>query len=118
MRHHDKTRKFNRESGQRLALMRTLVGSLILREKIKTTEAKAKSLRPIIEKMVTRAKVDSVANRRLLAERLGGPARLKKLFEVIGPRYAKRAGGYTRIIKLAPRLGDGSKMAIIEFVQE
>lgn len=116
MKHHKKARKLGRKTGQREALLRTLAGSLILRERIKTTEAKAKELRPFIEKIVTKAKTDSVAKRRLVLEVIGGGQRIEKLFKVIGPRYIERAGGYTRIIKLPARLGDGSKMALIEFV--
>jgi large subunit ribosomal protein L17 len=116
MKHHKTARKLGRKTGQREALLRTLAGSLILRDRIKTTEAKAKELRPFIEKIVTKAKVDTVAKRRLVIEVLGGGQRLEKLFKVVGPRYVDRNGGYTRIIKLPARLGDGSKMAIIEFV--
>ncbi|MEK7091730.1 MAG: 50S ribosomal protein L17 [Patescibacteria group bacterium] len=116
MKHHKHTSKLGRETGQRKALMRTLAGSLFSREKIRTTEAKAKALRPFAEKVITKAKVDTVANRRLVIEVLGGPKSLDKLFKEIGPRYLKRAGGYLRITKLAPRGGDASKMAIIELV--
>lgn len=116
MKHHKNTSKLGRETSQRTALMRTLAGSLFSREKIKTTEAKAKALRPFAEKVITKAKTDTVANRRLVIEILGSPKSLEKLFKTIGPRYATRPGGYLRIAKLAPRAGDASKMAIIELV--
>jgi len=116
MRHHNINRKFGREAGQRKALMRSLAEALIKHGKIKTTEAKAKELRPLVEKMVTRAKTNTLTSRRLLISRLGKEAQVKELLEIIAPRYLKRAGGYTRITKLAPRQSDGSKMAVIEFV--
>ena len=116
MKHHQTARKLGRKTGQRTALLRTLAGSLIFRDRIKTTEAKAKELRPFIEKIVTKAKEDTVSKRRLVIEILGGGQRLDKLFKVIGPRYVDRPGGYTRVLKLPARQGDGSKMAIIEFV--
>ena len=98
-------------------LLSSLALNLIVRGKIKTTEAKAKELRPYIEKMVTRAKSDTVANRRVLVARLSNRKReTKKLFEVIAPKYVDQAGGYTRILKMGPRKSDSAKMAIIEFV--
>lgn len=117
MKHQKKGRKFNRVKKVRTALMRSLAGNLILKEKIKTTEPKAKELRPYVEKLVTKARTDTVANRRLLNEKLGNTRQLNKLFKEIGPRYKERAGGYTRITKLPNRVSDGSPMAIIEFVQ-
>ena len=116
MRHHNTNRKFGRETGQRAALMRSLAEALIKNNKIKTTEAKAKELRPMVEKMVTRAKTNTLASRRLLISRLKNEAGVKNLMETIAPRYVKRLGGYTRITKLPPRKSDGSKMAVIEFV--
>jgi len=95
--------------------MKSLAFNLVAKEKIKTTEARAKELRPFIEKFVTRAKKDNLANRRLLIARLGQQT-AKKLFEKIAPKYKDKNGGYTRIIKLSLRKGDASKMAIIEFV--
>lgn len=89
--------------------------SLIRDEKIKTTEAKAKELRPNIEKLITKAKKDTLANRRVAISRIGTVA-TGKLFKDIAPRYENRAGGYTRIVKLGKRAGDASPMAIIEFV--
>jgi large subunit ribosomal protein L17 len=84
--------------------------------KIETTEAKAKELRPLVEKLVTRAKKPSIANRRLLVSRTGSVSATAKLMRDIAPKYSTRKGGYTRVIKLAPARGDGSKRAIIEFV--
>src|SRR3989344_5279278 len=115
MRHHNTNRKFGRGKTQRQALLNSLVFNLIVREKIKTTLPKAKELRPVIEKLVTTAKVDTVAKRRAVIEKLGGHKReVKKLFEVIAPKYADRKGGYTRILKLGRRLADAAPMAIIE----
>lgn len=96
--------------------MRSLMKSLIMHERISTTEAKAKELRPMIEKLVTHAKSDTVAARRLVASRLGedGVA-VKKLFSAIAPRFSGRTGGYTRIVKRAPR-ADGRRTAYIAFV--
>ena len=116
MKHHKAIRKFGRTTDARQALIRSLACSLILREKIRTTEAKAKELRPYIEKMVTRGRKDDMFTRRLLVSRLGNESATKKLVETIAPRYKERQGGYTRIVKLTPRQGDASKMAIIEFV--
>ncbi len=114
---HSTNRKFGRVRRQRVALMRGLARSLILHEKIKTTEAKAKSLRPMVEKLVTRAKEDSVHNRRVLSSKLGNdPLIVKKLIEEIAPKHKDRNGGYTRITKVADRLADARKNAIIEFV--
>ena len=97
--------------------MESLASNLIVRGKIRTTEAKAKELRPFIEKLVTRAKVDTVANRRLVSARIGNKvAETKKLFEKIAVNYTDRKGGYTRILKLNPRKSDGAQMAVIEFV--
>ena len=115
MRHHDNKRKFGREKNQRIALLKSLAYSLIVRGKIRTTEAKAKELRPFVEKLVTMGKSDTVANRRLLEARAGKTV-AQKLVTNISKNYVDRAGGYTRITKLVPRKTDGAKMAIIEFV--
>lgn len=118
MRHHNTKRKFGRSKTQKKALMNSLALNLIVREKIKTTEPKAKELRPFIEKIVTRAKIDSIANRRFISSKLQNRKReIKKLFETVAPRYKDRKGGYTRVLKLHPRKSDGAKMAIIEFVK-
>jgi large subunit ribosomal protein L17 len=117
MKHHDNVRKFGREKNARVALMRSLVRALILHEQIETTEAKAKELRPMIEKLVTRSRIDSVANRRLVASRISNEDKvLKKLFETIAPRYKDRAGGYTRIVRTGRRGNDARSLAIISFV--
>ena len=116
MRHQKTGKKFSRKIGVRKALLRSLMSNLILKEKITTTETKAKETRRLIGKLVTKAKVDTVANRKLVTENLGSPLRVNKLFKEIGPRYAERAGGYTRITKLPKRTSDGSSMAVIEFV--
>jgi large subunit ribosomal protein L17 len=117
MRHHDANRKFGRENNARTALMKGLAASLFLHERILTTEAKAKELRPNVEKMITKAKNPTLANRRnLLSGLYNNTEVVNKLVESIAPRYAERAGGYTRITKLVPRKGDASPMAVIEFV--
>tara|TARA_Y100000310_G_scaffold345182_1_gene462432 strand:- start:2529 stop:2879 length:351 start_codon:yes stop_codon:yes gene_type:complete len=116
MRHQKQGRKFNRDANQRRALKKSQARSLILTGRITTTEAKAKELRPYIEKLVTRAKKDSVFNRRILTVRIGSVAAVKKLIDEVAPKYKDRDGGYTRIAKLPPRQGDGGSIAIIEFV--
>jgi len=115
MRHHNTNRKFGRETNQRRALMKALAVSLIRSEKIKTTEAKAKELRPFIEKLITKAKSGMLAQRRIVAAKVGS-SYSKKLFDKIAPKYKDRTGGYTRIIKMPARKSDGSKIAIIEFI--
>lgn len=116
MKHHQSTRKLGRKAGPRRALLRGLMVSLIRDEKIKTTEAKAKELRPAIERLVTKAKKDTLANRRVVISRTGSTRATGKLFKDIAPRYADRNGGYTRVIKAERRAGDASPMAVIEFV--
>ena len=117
MRHHNSKRKFGRVRKVRNALVNSLACNLIVREKIKTTLPKAKELRPFIEKLVTRAKGNKVATKRLIIGKLGGRAReVKKLFDVLAPRYKDKTGGYTRILKLGARVSDGAPMAVIEFV--
>lgn len=117
MKHIRKGKTLGRKAGPRRALLKNLAASLILYEKIKTTEAKAKLVRPLVEKMVTRAKTDNLHNRRELIRRLPTENSVKKLLEVLGPRYKDRRGGYIRIIKLSPRQSDGAKMVQIEFVK-
>ncbi|MCR4311546.1 MAG: 50S ribosomal protein L17 [Candidatus Taylorbacteria bacterium] len=116
MRHHNNVRKFGRTSGGRRALLKSLALSLVVHKKIVTTEAKAKELRPFIEKLVTRAKNPSIASRKLLISRLGVAKGVTELMKNIAPKYEKRSGGYTRIVKMQRRLTDGSAMAMIEFV--
>lgn len=117
MRHHNKNRKFGREKGPRKALLSSLALSLILRNRIKTTEAKAKELRPYMEKIVTQAVTGTLSSKRLVVAKLQNQKKeVKKLFDEIAPKYKEVKGGYTRIIKMPRRLSDGSKMAMIEFV--
>lgn len=117
MRHHDKNRKFGRKKNGRVAFLRGLVLSLIKKEKIKTTEARAKEIKSVVEKIITRGKTDTLANRRLLLARLYNQnTAVKKVFEEIAPRYKGRSGGYIRITKLAPRKSDGARLAYIEFI--
>ena len=117
MRHGNNKRKFGRVRKVRKALINSLTLNLIVRGKIKTTEAKAKELRPFVEKLVTRAKGGSSATRRLIIAKLWGRrSEVAKLFEVIAPKYKDRNGGYTRVLKLGARRSDGAPMAIIEFV--
>lgn len=116
MRHQNANRKLGRETKQRGALLKSLANSLILNGKITTTEPKAKELRPHTEKLVTTAKSGTVAARRLISSRIGDPKAVKKLVEEIAPKYKERAGGYTRVVKLGHRAGDGTSMATIEFV--
>lgn len=115
MKHHKKQRKLGREKGQRAALLRSLARSLVLKGRIKTTEARAKEMRPLVEKMITRGRTPTLANRRMLVAQLHDAGAVSKL---IGKAegYRARAGGYLRITKMGKRLGDGSPMAIIEFV--
>lgn len=117
MRHHNANRKFGRERNQRKALLKALAVALIDKEKIKTTQAKAKEIRPYVEKLVTRGKAGTLATRRVLISRIGNPKLVKKIVEELAPRYADRKGGYTRITKLPVRIKDGSPMAQIEFVK-
>lgn len=117
MRHHNNIRKFGRTAAQRRALLSSLASNMITRKKIQTTEAKAKELRPFIEKLVTGAKSNTLPARRLLIKKLAGRSdAAKKLIDDIAPSYGNRSGGYTRIIKLGNRESDGSPMAMIEFV--
>ena len=116
MRHHNKNKKFGRVKTQRNALLRSLSCALIRDEKIVTTETKAKALRPLIEKMVTHAKSDTVSSRRFVNSKVANEDLTNKLFTEIAPKYQKRNGGYTRIVKLPIRKSDASKMAQIEFV--
>ena len=118
MRHKVAGRTFNRDTNARKALFIGLAKNLIEKEQIKTTLPKAKDLRGVVEKLITRAKVDTVANRRLTAAELGNGSEktVKKLFAVLGPRYAKRPGGYTRVLKAGFRYGDAAPMAIIELI--
>ena len=116
MRHRVGGRKLQRTSSHRAALFRNMAAALIKHEQITTTTAKAKELRPYVEKLVTLAKHGGLSNRRLAQSRLMDDAQLVKLFDVIAKRYADRNGGYTRIIKAGIRAGDAAQISIIEFV--
>ena len=116
MRHRVAGRKLQRTTAHRNALFRNMAAALIKHEQITTTLAKAKELRPYVEKLVTLAKHGGLSNRRLAQSRLMDDAQLTKLFDVIGPRYAARNGGYTRIIKAGIRMSDAAPIAVIEFV--
>ena len=116
MRHHNANRKFGRVRKVRKALLNSLARSLVLHERIETTEPKAKEIRPFVEKMVTSGKKATVSVRRSLSTLIGKNA-TKKMVDELSKKYEKRAGGYTRIIKTGRRLSDGSKMAIIEFIK-
>lgn len=116
MRHLKQGRKFHRERGQRNALLKGLASNLILKEKIETTEAKAKELRRFVERLVTIGKAQTLASLRILNARVPKVAAMKMYYQ-IAPRYKERKGGYTRIIKVGKkRKNDAAKMAIIEFV--
>ncbi len=112
-----KGRKFGRKSGPRKQMKRSLVSQLILHEKVSTTLSKAKEIRPIAEKIITKAKVDNVASRRQVAKFLSANDKaLEKLFIELGPLYKERNGGYIRIIKTGNRSGDNTEMAILELL--
>lgn len=115
MRHGNVNRKFGREKGQRAALLKSLARSLVLRGKMQTTLAKAKEIRPMVEKMVTRGKTPTLASRRLLIAGLGDERAAGKLIKTAAA-YVDRTGGYLRITKMGPRKGDAAQMAVIEFV--
>src|SRR6476646_10895696 len=116
MRHRVGHRKLQRTSSHRTALFRNMAAALIKHEQITTTTAKAKELRPYVEKLVTLAKHGGLSNRRLAHARLMDEVQLAKLFDVIAPRYAARSGGYIRIVKAGIRMYDAAPIAIIEFV--
>lgn len=116
MRHRKAGRQLRRTSEQKLALMRSLASSLIEHGAIETTEAKAKELRPFIEKLITRARSGTLHDRRLAIRHVQKRDTADKLFREIGPRFASRAGGYTRILKTGHRKGDGAEMARIELI--
>ncbi len=116
MRHGNGLRKLNRTSSHRAAMFRNMANSLIEHEAIKTTVPKAKELRRVVEPMITLAKVDTVANRRLAFDRLRDRDSVTKLFNELGPRFKARPGGYTRILKMGFRVGDNAPMALVELV--
>jgi large subunit ribosomal protein L17 len=116
MRKYKKGRKLSRERDQRKALLKSLAGNLFLKEKIKTTKAKAKEIAGFSEKIITKAKKGDLSSRRLLGT-LFGKKIVKKLVDEIAPRYKDKKGGYTRITKLGPRKSDGAEIAIIELIK-
>jgi large subunit ribosomal protein L17 len=116
MRHRKSGRKLNRNSEQRRALFRSLVGALLWNGKMVTTEAKAKTIQPQAERLITLAKEDSPARRRLAMTKLPSLRIVEKLFGEIGPTYKERTGGYTRIVRIGPRQGDAAMMVQIELV--
>jgi len=123
MRHQVAGKKLGRSSGQRTALRKTLVNQLLLNDRIRTTRAKAQAIRGEVEELVTRAKhakaeaSTMVHARRVAASRLGNPEAVKRLFDEIAPRFEKRNGGYTRILRLGHRLGDAAELVLLEFVE-
>lgn len=117
MRHRYGLRKLNRTTAHRLAMLRNMMNSLLTHEAIKTTLPKAKELRRVVEPMITLGKNDSPANRRLAFNRLRDRDVVTKLFTVLGPRFAKRNGGYTRILKMGFRVGDNAPMAYVELTE-
>ena len=116
MKHLRKHRIFGRPADFRKAFLWNLINDLILKERIRTTEARAKEIRPMVEKAITRAKVDNLANRRLLLKKLNLKS-TNKLFKDLSPRFKERSGGYCRIMKLETRKNDGAKMVIIELLK-
>lgn len=116
MRHRLGLRKLNRTSSHRLAMLRNMAVSLLQHEAIKTTLPKAKELRRVVEPMITLGKKPSLANRRMAFDRLRDREIVGKLFDVLGPRYANRPGGYLRILKCGFRVGDNAPMAFVELV--
>jgi large subunit ribosomal protein L17 len=116
MRHRHGLRKLNRTSSHRLAMLRNMTNSLLTHEVIKTTLPKAKELRSVAEPLITLGKTPTVANRRLAFNRLRDRAVVSKLFDDLGPRFAKRPGGYLRILKYGFRQGDNAPMALVELV--
>jgi large subunit ribosomal protein L17 len=116
MRHKVAGFKLKRPSDSRKALLRNLITNVIERERVITTVPKAKAVRPLVEKMITLAKADTLHSRRQAAAVLCTPASVKKLFDTLGTRFGQRNGGYTRITRLGPRKGDGAEQAMIELV--
>lgn len=118
MRHLKKRNKLSRPTSHRNAVLVNLCKSLIIHNRIKTTKTKAKMVQPIIEKLITKSKHNTLHAKRTVASKLHGWEVIPRLFDEIGPKFAERKGGYTRVIKLGFRDSDGAEMAIIEFVEE
>ena len=117
MKHRVGGRRFGRPTDQRLALYKNLVTDILRYEKVTTTEAKAKEVQAMVEKLITLARGGTIHDRRLAQARVNDPKIVEKLFSTLAPRYAERKGGYTRVIKLEPRLGDGASMAVIMLLE-
>ena len=117
MRHRNSGRQLSRNSSHRHALLRNMATSLLRHEAIRTTVPKAKELRRVVEPLITLAKVDSLAKRRLAFSRLRDDSVVEKLFADLGPRFKARAGGYTRILRMEPRPGDSADMALMQLVE-
>jgi large subunit ribosomal protein L17 len=117
MRHRNSGRQLSRNSSHRHAMLRNMATSLLRHETIRTTVPKAKELRRVVEPLITLAKIDSLAKRRLAYSRLRDDAVVEKLFSDLGPRFKARAGGYTRILKMEPRPGDSADMALMQLVE-
>lgn len=117
MRHRKKGRELSRTRTHRRAMLRNMVTSLIIHERIRTTEAKAKELRPYAERLITLAKKGDMHSRRVAGRQIADREALRKLFDQIGPRFEARPGGYTRILKLGARKGDGAELALIELTE-
>lgn len=118
MKHNRKGKTLDRKNGPRKALLRNLATSLVLYEHVNTTVAKAKAVKPVVEKLLTAGRSKTLASRRKLTAYLTTESAVNKVLEELGPRYAKRAGGYTRIIKLGKRQGDGAEIAQLQLVKD
>ncbi len=116
MRHRKGGFKLQRNPSARRALLRGLTTNVILRDRVVTTVTKAKAVKPVVEKMITLAKRDTLHSRRQAAAFLNTPGAVQKLFDTLGPRFAQRSGGYTRVVRLGPRKGDGAELALIELL--
>lgn len=117
MRHRVAGRKFGRPTDHRLAMFKNLVTDVLRYEKVVTTEPKAKEIQAMVEKLITQARGGTPHDRRLISGKVTDPLIVDKLFDTLAPRYAERNGGYTRVIKLEPRQGDGAPMAVIMLVE-
>lgn len=116
MRHYKHKVTLDRPAAARRALLIQLSESLILSERVQTTRGKARAVRPFVERFIARARRGDLATRRFLLQRLHSPRAVKKLMDDIGPRYQSRPGGYTRLVKISPRLGDGAERVVVELV--
>lgn len=117
MRHRNKGKILDRKKAPRVALIRGLATNLVIYEKIRTTDARARVLRPFVERLITKGKVNTLTARRELLRVLYTDSAVRKVLDVLSPRYAKRSGGYTRILKLGQRKGDAANVVQIEFVK-